>query len=144
MVMAGNDRGMLAETKALAKKLNLEDKINFPGYIDMQQKVELAQYCNFFISTNKIDNAPVSVIEFMALGLPVVAVNTGGIPFIIENKKNGLLVNDDDAQMAKCIEELLINKNLYESLRANARRYAMLYDEDVVVDKWRTLFEQLS
>lgn len=145
MVMAGNDRGLLTETKALAKKLNIEDKIDFPGYIDMQQKEKLAQDCNIFISTNKIDNAPVSVIEFMALGLPVIAVNTGGIPFIIENKKNGLLVNDDDdAQMAKCIEELLSNKNLYESLRANARKYAMLYDEDVVVDKWRTLFEQLS
>lgn len=145
MVMAGNDRGMIADTKSLAKKLNLENKILFPGYIDLQQKETLADEYDIFISTNKIDNAPVSVIEFMALGLPVVAVNKGGIPFIVDDGQNGLLVNDDDdVQMADKISSLIENSSLYTAIRNYARQYAMQYDEDVIMKKWEELFDKLA
>lgn len=145
MIMAGNDRGLLSATKSLVRALKLEDKIVFPGYIDLKQKEELATECDFYISTNKIDNAPVSIIEYMALGLPVVAVNTGGIPFIIKHKENGLLVpEDDDKAMADSISNLLEDQQLFKSLRNNARKYALMYDEDIVLEKWKSLFKEMG
>ena len=145
MTMAGNDRGLLATVKTLVTKLQLEDKIFFPGYIDLAQKEELAKGHDIFISTNKIDNAPVSIIEFMALGLPVVAVNTGGIPFIVDDEKNGLLAGDDDDYgMAYKISMLIENPVLYNTIRNKAREYAMLYNEDLVIDEWTKLFTRLE
>ena len=61
-----------------------------------------------YLNTNRKENMPVSVVEAQAMGLPVVATNVGGLPFLIENGKNGFLVPTEDAnQMAAKIKTLL-------------------------------------
>ncbi len=140
MVMAGKDDGMLNEIKRLSKRNQLENKISFPGYINMQQKLEYAQTHDIYICTNRIDNAPVSLIEFMALGLPIVSVNTGGIPYMIKDGYNGLLVDlDDDEAMANKIEMLIKNPELSCAISRNAYKYSRQYGEEYVLKKWLTI-----
>ena len=56
---------------------------------------------------------PVSILEMMALGLPIISTNVGGIPFILESRKNSLLVeNNDFNDMASSIK-YLINEPKY-------------------------------
>ncbi len=47
---------------------------------------------DIFLNTTNVDNTPVSVIEAQAAGLCVVSTNVGGIPFLLENGKDALLV----------------------------------------------------
>ena len=101
MVMAGADKGLLTEIKKMIREYKLGDIIELPGYIETTIKNKLADDYDIYICTNKIDNAPVSIIEFMALGLAIVAVNIGGIPYIIEDGKNGLLVIDSTGAAAQ-------------------------------------------
>ncbi len=144
MVMAGKEGALNESTKKLAVKLNVDDKIIFPGYIDMQEKLALAKDFDIYICTNKIDNAPISFIEFMALGLPIVSVNSGGIPDIITHEKNGLLVDlDDDDEMIKQIEKLISNPSFAQQLIDNAKNYATQYDDKNVLKKWLNLFDTL-
>ena len=91
MVMAGKEGPLFSLMKKIVEEKGFTDKIIFPGYINMQEKIAFADQYGIYINTNRIDNAPVSVIEFMALGLPVVSVNIGGMPYIITHEKNGLL-----------------------------------------------------
>ena len=145
MVMAGADKGLLDTAKKYAREKGIDAKIFFPGFISHEQKIKYAREYDFFISTNNIDNAPVSVIEFMALGLPVIAVNTGGIPYMIENNRNGCLVNADDAfAMTGKIIELLEAPELAQKIACTARVYAEQYDENVVIRKWRQLLQQFD
>ena len=72
MVMAGADGGLLNSAKSYAEKKGLKNIIHFPGFITHEQKLKYACNYDFYISTNRIDNAPVSLTEFMALGLVVV------------------------------------------------------------------------
>ncbi len=144
MVMAGKDEGMLGAIKHLSKQSQLDGHIVFPGFISMQQKLEFAQKQHIYICTNRIDNAPVSLIEFMALGLPVVSVNTGGIPYIIKDGYNGLLVDiDDDEAMVQKIELLIKNPTMASSVSENAYHYSRQYGTENVLAKWLNLFEQL-
>lgn len=145
MVMAGPDEGMLSQTKALARQYQLENCIHFPGYINHQQKLQYAADYDIYICTNTIDNAPVSVIEFMSLGLPIVATNVGGIPYLIEDGINGLLVPSNDASaMAEKIISIIHNPALGEKLATNAYNYSRRYDAAPVLAKWHALIKELE
>ncbi len=142
MVMAGKDGPLTSVIKDMAKENGLTDKIIFPGYIDMQEKKAFANDYDIYICTNRIDNAPVSLIEFMSFGLPIVSVNIGGIPYLIKDGQNGLLVNpDDDKAMFEKICLLIDNQSLANSIRLNAYQYAQQYDEKNIIHKWRELLK---
>ncbi len=108
----------------------------------MQEKKAFANDYDIYICTNRIDNAPVSLIEFMSFGLPIVSVNIGGIPYLIKDGQNGLLVNpDDDKAMFEKICLLIDNQSLANSIRLNAYQYAQQYDEKNIIHKWRELLK---
>ena len=66
--------------------------INFPKISQSspakKEKKELASKHDIFINTTHFDNTPVSVMEAMALGLPVISTNVGVIPFLLTNEQN--------------------------------------------------------
>jgi len=145
MVMAGKDGPLTSATKKMAEENGLSNKIIFPGYINMQEKLHFARDYDIYICTNKIDNAPVSLIEFMHLGLPIVSVNVGGIPYLIKHEQNGLLVNDDDDEaMFIQITRLVENLFLAKTISLNAWQYAQQYDEKNVIKKWKALLCELE
>ena len=93
LCMIGPDKdGSLNKAKLLAKKRTIEDDIEFTGRLTKKQWNEKSRKFDVFINTTTIDNLPVSVIEAMALGLPVVSTNVGGIPFLIRNEENGFFI----------------------------------------------------
>lgn len=145
MIMGGPDLGMLSATKRLIHDLGLDDNIVLAGFIDTEMKQQYALSCDIYISTNKIDNAPVTFIEMWAMGLPVVSTNVGGIPYLIENNKTGIIVNDDDYnQMARAVESLIENNENTLAIIKNARVQAALYDEAPVLQKWEAALNTIS
>lgn len=144
MVMAGADKGLLEEIQAMIEKENLQDLIELPGYINLEQKKVFANEYDLFISTNHIDNAPVSMIEFMAMGLPVISTNVGGIAYMIEDTINGFLVPPNDAvAMAEKIIELIENPGTATRIARNAFNFSRKFDEGIVLEKWITQINSL-
>lgn len=145
MVMAGHDKGSLQMVKDLAKTLQVEDKIIFQGYIQNDEKNKLAEELDFYICTNRIDNAPVSLTEVMALGMPIVTVNSGGIPFLVTHNENALMVPlDDDMAMADALSSIIENPELGYKLVKNGLEYSRSFGEEPVMKKWKNLFDQLG
>jgi L-malate glycosyltransferase len=141
LCMVGPDKeNLIEECEALAKSLNVE--VTFTGKLSKEEWIELAKNYTVFINTTHFDNTPISVIEAMALGLPVVSTNVGGIPFLLENKKNALLVNDNDTQaMVQAIKLLFSNTNLTQNMVHNARNYVEDFDWEKVKNKWIEIFK---
>lgn len=145
MIMGGPDLGMLSATKQLIHELTLGNNIELTGFMDMEMKQQYASACDIYISTNKIDNAPVTFLEMWAMGLPVISTNVGGVPYLVENKQTGIIVNDDDYnQMADAIESLIENKENTLAIIKNARIKAALYDEAPVLQKWEATLRIIS
>ena len=136
LCMVGPDSdGSLKTVKQLAKQLKVS--VRFTGKLDKPVWRTLAKQYNIFINTTNFDNTPVSVIEAMALGLPVVSTNVGGMPYLIEDGKEGLLVNPDDVEaMTRAIIELYLNQDLVDALTSNARQKVEQFDWEVVKDLW--------
>ncbi len=136
--IAGQNNGHLKELEALRTAYNVEQEVIFCGFINLEQKVILAKTCDMYICTNRVDNAPVSLIEMMCLGLPVVSTNVGGIPNFIKNGENGLLVNDNDAEaMVESILEIHQNPALGRMLVENGYHFSRQFDELSVLEKWK-------
>jgi glycosyltransferase involved in cell wall biosynthesis len=73
----------------------------------------------------------------MALGLPIVSTNVGGIPFLVNNNSSGLLVNDNDVEgMVNVIKLLFNDKELGNQLIINARKTVENFDWNVVKYNW--------
>lgn len=145
MLMAGRDAGMLIATKELADKLQVLDSIAFPGYVTNDDKNKIADEFDIYLCTNSIDNAPVSLIEMMALGVLVVSTNAGGIPYIVTNNYNGLLVDiDADKAMADAIKLIIENSGMAKLLVGNGLKTAKQYDEEFVLQKWQSVFARFG
>jgi glycosyltransferase involved in cell wall biosynthesis len=130
-----NKDGSLEITRAYAKRQNVV--VTFTGRLSKTEWVTLSEKYNVFINTTNFDNTPVSVIEAMCLGLPVVTTNVGGIPFLLQHQKTALLVDADaTTQMTEAIITLTQNPNLRNTLVENARTYAQSFDWQQVKQKW--------
>lgn len=136
LCMVGPDKeNLLEECKTYAKSLNIN--VQFTGKLSKEEWVELSKEYNVFINTTHFDNTPVSVIEAMALGLPIVSTNVGGIPFLVNNNSSGLLVNDNDVEgMVNAIKLLFNEKELGNQLIINARKTIEKFDWNVVKYNW--------
>ena len=143
LCMVGPDKdGSLKECRILARELGLESQVEFPGRLSKENWHTLSEDYDIFINTTNKDNTPVSVMEAMALGLPVMSTNPGGIPFLIENERDGLLVDVNDVEaMAAKIRLLLRDPNHAISLAKAARSKVEGFDWDQVKLKWQELLD---
>ena len=139
LTMVGPDAdGSLQKVKALAKSKQL--KINFTGKLAKSEWLSLSKDSNMFINTTNLDNTPVSVIEAMALGLPVVSTNVGGLPFLISNLEDGLLVEPKNPDaMVEAIIKLKSDDVLKNKLVNNARFKVENFSWKQVKPKWEEL-----
>lgn len=144
LCMVGGDTDgtrVLVEHRIAA--LGLTDRVILPGRLLKTEWLKLSQQYDIFINTTTIDNMPVSVIEAMALGLPVVSTNVGGIPYLLEHEKDGILVPSNDADgMCKAILELLHNPNLTKKISTEAREKVEEFDWEKVKLKWFEVLDQ--
>jgi glycosyltransferase involved in cell wall biosynthesis len=124
-----------SKTLKFAKKNNVE--VIFTGKLSKEDWIELSKDYNVFINTTHFDNTPISVIEAMALGLPVVSTNVGGIPYLLEHNVNALLVNDDDIdEMTNQIKRLFTEPNLAHNLSDKGKESVKNFDWEVVKKQW--------
>ena len=138
LTMVGPDKdGSLKECLELSKKYKLNKKIEFVGYLRKNEWLELARDHDIFINTSTIDNMPVSILEMMALGLPIISTNVGGIPFILESRKNSFLVASNDSKnMASQVEFLIEKPTVARKISLNALNSLKPFSADFVVPEW--------
>ncbi len=136
LCMVGPDKdGSLYEAKTRAKELNVE--VEFPGKLSKKDWITMSKEYSIFINTTHFDNMPVSVMEAMSLGLAIVSTNVGGVPFLLKDEKNALLVPDGNVnEMAYAIFRLIEDPDFFKSIVKNARDKAKEFEWDEVKLKW--------
>lgn len=94
--------------KAACKKFNIEEKVIFWGHSSRVQ--ELMKQADIMVMPSLQENQPFAVIEAQLLGLPTIVSNAGGLPEMIENNRNGMIVEKGNSiQLSSSIEYLLNN-----------------------------------
>lgn len=140
LCMVGPEKdGSLKNCKKVAEELNLP--ITFTGILKKEEWIALSKKYDIFINTTNFDNMPVSVMEAMALGLPVISTDVGGVPFLIESDADGVLVPPNNPNVfIDSIKYLCENPSKAEQLTLNARAKIENFDWQVVKKQWFELF----
>jgi glycosyltransferase involved in cell wall biosynthesis len=128
------------KTVQFAKENQVE--VNFTGKLSKKEWISLSNDYNIFINTTHFDNTPVSVIEAMALGLPIITTNVGGIPYLLKHNLTALLVDDNDLKnMVSQVDRLFVEQDLSNNLAFNARKLVENFDWTVVNKDWKSLLQ---
>jgi len=147
LLMIGPDKGdkSFQRVQRLVSRLNLENQVCFPGKCLKSEVPYWLNQGDIFINTTNFDNTPVSVLEALACGLCVVSTNVGGIPHLLKDGENALLVPPDDvSKMAEAVLRILNENGLAHKLSNNARSYAENCDWKIVIQKWQKLFNEIQ
>jgi glycosyltransferase involved in cell wall biosynthesis len=138
LCMIGPEKDETLElTRLLIKKLNLEKNIEITGVLPKTAWHKKSEEFDLFINTTNFDNTPVSLIEAMALGLPVISTNVGGIPFLIDKNKDGILVDKNDVEgMVNAIKNYIENPLKSKEIAIKARRKVESFDWSIIKNKW--------
>ena len=128
------------QVKNKVKTLGLENDVEFTGVLSKEDWHKKAEDCDIFINTTNFDNTPVSVMEAMALGLPVVSTDVGGMPFLIESGVDGILVGKENAEvMSNEISKLVESNNVGISKKAREKAESFAWKN--VKKKWYQILE---
>lgn len=138
LCMVGPDRdGTLNDVKKRISELKLDNDVTITGVLTKQKWHELSKDYDIFINTTNVDNTPVSLIEVMALGLPIVSTNVGGIPFLMDNEIDSILVAPNDVlHMTTAVISLLKNSKLTEQISDKGRKKSKRMDWESVNKEW--------
>lgn len=119
------------------KELKLEDVVFLPGF--SSNIYEDIKKCALYVSSSNYEGISNSMLEALALGLPVVVTDcpAGGARMVIRDHVNGLLVPVGDVEaMYRGIKEVLTNEKLAESLGREAVKVREEYPIEKIADRW--------
>ena len=136
LCMVGPDKdGSMANCKKVVSELKLP--VIFTGMMKKADWINLSKEYDIFINTTNFDNMPVSIMEAMALGLPVISTNVGGMPFLIDQEKDGVLVPPNNAEaFVDAIIDLIENPLKVQEITHSARAKMERFDWKNVKHKW--------
>ncbi len=85
----------------ISQKLGVRDSVDFLGRIPNDKMTKIYCESDFLLNSSKIDNMPISILEAFSSGCPVISTRAGGIPYILQHRHNGFLVDlNNHHQMA--------------------------------------------
>ncbi len=143
LTMAGQDKGQLPDVRAHAESSGLARRVHFAGFLDADQKASAFAEHDIFLNTTATDNAPVSMLEAAAHGLPIVSTAVGGIPHLFADRQAALLADDPEG-LADAVAQLLADPALATDLATAAHRRAIGSTWEQVGPQWHRLIDELT
>lgn len=142
-VVVGNDKSV-GQLKALCSDLKVADSFEFAGWKSQQDLLNYYQRATVFVMPSLTEALGVTFLEAMAAGVPVIGTNVGGIPEIIQDGFNGLLVPVESPQsITEAINQLLSDEPLRKRLTANALTTLAKFDVPGMMDCTFRLYREV-
>jgi glycosyltransferase involved in cell wall biosynthesis len=117
-------------------KYGLEEKVFLLGKLSQQELFMYIKAADVFVLNTGYEGLSHQLLEVMALGTPIITTNIGGNIELIENEKNGLLVDyNNEEQLKNAIIKVLSNSELADSLANEARHKIHAFDTDKMITR---------
>ena len=140
LVGSGNDEENL---KALIQTAQLTDCVRWLGCIphDVLIRDNIPRLGDVFVTASKTENQPVSILEAMALGLPMIGPDAKGMPELIRDGQNGFLFPPDDIDLlTQRMEVLYRDEPLRKRMGETALQHARQHDLGHVIDQLEDVY----
>ena len=116
--MAGD--GEITQVKNLINKKNLNKNIEIMGWINFEEKIKLLKKVCTVLLPSYNEGLPMTILEGMAAGKVIISTNVGGIPELVENNINGLIINPGDIDaLYESMRRIIEDKNFVQMCSIN-------------------------
>lgn len=133
------DGPLKSELKQRAQQLGIEDHVHFLGF--KNEPLNFLSAFDIFCLSSKEEGLGTSLLDAMALGIPIVATNVGGIPDVIEDNVTGILVPPKDpSALAEAIQKLMKNPELRTSLATAATERVKDFDINQTIQRTEDVY----
>lgn len=113
-IIAG-DGEYFDKSKALVRELNISDNFEFKGWIDKKAKIDILENSDLFVLPSYNEGLPLSILEAISHGIPIISTNVGSIDEAVYNGQNGYLINPGDVkELSNKIVRILTIDNISE------------------------------
>jgi glycosyltransferase involved in cell wall biosynthesis len=142
VLYVGGD-GKTAKLNKFIEKNALQDLVKFEGWVSGEKKKELLASCDVYILPSYNEGLPISILEAMSYGMPIISTNVGGIPEIVTNENGFLIEAGNKQQMLECISYFFTHLQDMEKMgRKSSEISANFYPENVI-PKLNSIYEEL-
>jgi phenylacetate-CoA ligase len=115
--------------------------VEFCGTVPNEQMPRWYERADIFLNASFLDNAPLSIVEAMACGLPVVTTAAGGIPCMVTHEETALIAPVGDARaLAEQVLRLLREKDMAEKIARQAHEWSAIHSWSSVRAKWLEVY----
>jgi len=141
VIIAGSGPGE-ATIKAIAQ--DNQNWIEYRGYVQEAARTLIPEF-DVLILPSSYEGTPMTIIEAMACGVPVISTSISDIPQMIDGElKAGYLISQDTTEIAKSIEKLITNKDIYTLFSYNSRQqFYRNYTIDICGSRYLQLYTEL-
>ncbi len=140
LVGDGEERELL---ESLTDSLGIRECVEFAGRVPHERVQDYMNLAEVFVLPSLSEGFPVTILEAMACGLPIVATRVGGVPDIIEDGANGYLINTKNPeQIAEALLKLLQDEQLREDISGNNREEVRRYRWDSVAATLEGIYQK--
>ncbi|MBH5322106.1 glycosyltransferase family 4 protein [Aurantiacibacter sediminis] len=125
---------------AEAERLGLEDRVHLPGFVKEPQK--LIGLFDMFALSSQSEQFPISVVEAMSAGLPIVAPRVGDIGSMVASENGPMLVDAGDQEaLTNSLAKLSVDAEARKRIgKANRDKARAEFDENRMIDRYRALY----
>jgi glycosyltransferase involved in cell wall biosynthesis len=127
----------------LAGQLGIRERVEFKG--SRGDVPEILAQSDVFVLASKTETLPISILEAMRAGLPVIASDVGGVSEEVVDGETGLLVRAGSVEeLSGALTCLLADKTLRLAMgRAGRKRFEKIFQADAMIDRTRALYEEV-
>lgn len=140
-IFVGPDWGDMVFLKKLSCELNVRDHVIFTGFVSEKEKVRYYTIADICVIPSNIEPFGIVILESMACGKPVIGTRVGGIPDVIKDYENGILVpRKNPEKLADAISFLLLDKATATKMGEKGRKEAQQYSWSSIVDQIEKIY----
>lgn len=142
-VLAGD--GEVDQAHQYVTDHNLQDLVEIPGWINSERKEQYLKTSNILILPSYNEQMPMSILEAMGYGYPIIATNIAGIPDMVEHGENGFLFAPGDIKaMTKALKDLCTNAALRDKMGKKSQEFVKeKFESTKIVNQLVSIYENI-
>ena len=131
------------------KRPEIEQYVNENGmascvkFLGLQSNVYgFLQEADIFVLPSNYEGIPITLIEAMGTGLPIVATNVGGVSDMLKNGENAIIIKNDIDEIVKSFEDYYNDKQKRETYGKKAKERAIAFSAETMAEKYAELYKK--
>lgn len=136
--------GEVKRLQEMIKENHIEEIVDFLGWITSDKKAIVLNDCSIYILPSYHEGLPISILESMSYGKPVISTRVGGIPEIVKDRENGLLINPGDlTQIQQSLDFFIDNPDLIGKYGTVSEQIVQKYLPHSVLNKLEMIYKSV-